>query len=623
MQGSMYETHMSMSNTIGMNNNSDKERVREAVDLVALIHDFVPLQQSGAEWIGVCPFHDDHKPSMHVVTHKDQAFYKCFSCGAYGDCFKFIEQYLKKSFVEALHFLAEREGIELSGRVSDEGSSTRTKMTRAMNWVSSLYVEAMRSTPEGANALEQLHARGFTDESIEKFSIGVAPDSWTFLTDMLQNNKNRIEFAIEAGLLKRNEEKNRTYDTFRHRIMFPIHDESNTTIAFGGRRLREEDEPKYINSPETVLFNKSKTLYGYKHASPAIRELKKVIVVEGYTDVIACHQSGITNVVATLGTSLTSQHAEKLSRLCNEVVLVFDGDNAGQLAADRAIDVFFRKNIDVQICVLPEGKDPADLAKNASEFNTCVSNAIDALTFKFNRLDSSLQNETTIAGKSNVIESFLNEMARLGIEHLSSTRKPFVYERISSLLNMPMKDVSKELQSRRPAKAKQQQTQEDPTVQSGTIGTISRARQLAEQEFLSILLFNPTESSAALRESNTTITADDFIDPTSAAIAAYIFPKLKAGTLFAMNDLIADIDDNSSNVATTLYFVGQRISETYESVSLALQMTRNALVNAIEKQAILNEIKNVRNESNSEKKTLAAERAIETIRRQQSTGQSP
>ncbi len=526
---------MSIGNQTGMRNSvdSDKERVREAVDLVALISEFVPLQQRNREWIGLCPFHDDHKPSMCVVTHKGQPFYKCFSCGARGDCFEFVKNYLKKDFGEALRFLAQRCGIELAGRQTDEALSSRSKMSRAMQWASSLYSETLTSTPEGAHALEQLRARGFTDETIKKFSIGVAPNSWSFLADKLQGNNERIETGLEAGLLKKNEEKNRVYDAFRHRMMFPILDETGGTIAFGGRRLSEEDEPKYINSPETILFHKSKTLYGYTHARSAIMQEKKVIVVEGYTDVIACHQAGIVNVVATLGTALTSDHADKLARICNEVILVFDGDNAGQLAADRAVEVFFQKNIDVQICVLPDGKDPADLVSNMEEFNNCIQGAVDALTFKFNRLEVSLKKESTISGKSGLIDSFLNELSRLGVEKLVSTRKSFVYERIASLLSIPMVDVGKELHSRRPAPSRRvsSEIEAEPIVRPSAI---SKARQIAEREFLAVLLFDPTESSATLRESKTTINANSFLDPIAASIAKYIFPKLLAGTLFTM-----------------------------------------------------------------------------------------
>lgn len=595
---------------------SDIERVREAVDLVTLISEFVPLQQRNREWVGLCPFHDDHKPSMCVVTHKGQPFYKCFSCGAGGDCFDFVKNYLKKDFGEALRFLAQRCGVELTGRQSDEGLSSRSKMSRAMQWASSLYSEALTSTPEGTNALEQLRARGFTDETIKQFAIGVAPDSWSFLTDKLQGNNERIETGLEAGLLKKNEEKNRVYDAFRHRMMFPILDETGGTIAFGGRRLNEEDEPKYINSPETILFHKSKTLYGYTHARAAIMQEKKVIVVEGYTDVIACHQAGIVNVVATLGTALTSEHADKLSRICNEVILVFDGDNAGQLAADRAVEVFFQKNIDVQICVLPDEKDPADLVSNIEEFNNCIQGAVEALTFKFNRLEESLKKESTISGKSGLIDSFLNELSRLGVEKLVSTRKSFVYERIGSLLSIPMVDVGKELRSRRPSTPRRvsSEIEAEPIV---GLSKISKARQIAEREFLAVLLFDPTESSAALRESKTTIDTKSFLDPIAASIAKYILPKLLAGTLFTMPELINDLDDESENVATSLYFVGQRICETYESVIYALQMTMKAFLNAIEKQAVDDAVKDVQKATNTEEKTKAAEHAIESIRRQQ------
>jgi DNA primase len=607
---------MTVGNKLGMSDRSDIERVRDQVDLVALISEYIPLKQSSREWVGLCPFHDDHKPSMRVVTHKEQAFYKCFSCGASGDCFQFVQEYLQKDFGEALRFLADRTGIELQSTPSEDGISSRSAMRRAMDWASNLYREALTTTDEGATALTQLHDRGFTDASIAHFSIGVAPHTWTFLTEKLQSHPERIETGLDAGLLKKNDEKNRVYDAFRHRIMFPILDETGSTIAFGGRRLDETDEPKYINSPETILFHKSKTLYGYYQARPAIQKENKTIVVEGYTDVIACHQAGITNVVATLGTSLTTDHADKLSRVCNEVILVFDGDSAGQLAADRAIECFFLKNIDVFICVLPDGQDPADLVADVTNFTTCVDGAVDALTYKFNRLKNALSQEKTISGKSQRIDSFLDEMTRLGVEHLSNSRKSFVYERIATLLHIPMEDVQKELQSRRPASSIKK-TQENTREIVQLPKTLTRARQIAEREFLAILLFDPTEASACLRESKLAVTVESFVDPISAKIAEYIFPKLLAGTLFTMPDLITDLDEEGENVATTLYFVGQRICKTYESVVYAMQMTMNAFVQSIEKQAIEDEVKGIHEVIDVEEKTQAAQQAIESIRRQQ------
>ena len=297
-----------MEHLKGMSDRSDIDRVREQVDLVALISEYIPLQPKGREWVAVCPFHDDHKPSMSVVTHKEHAFYKCFSCGASGDCFTFVQEYLKKDFGEALQFLADRVGIELSNNQQDEESTTlRKKIRKAMAWALIQYIDNLSSTKEGENVIAQLHQRGICTESIASFEIGMAPDSWTFLSDKIGNNDDRIKTGVEAGLLKKKESTSRVYDAFRNRIMFPIFDETGSPIAFGGRRINKEDEPKYINSPETELFHKSNTLYGYHLARPEIQKENRAIVVEGYTDVIACHQVGVSNVVATLGTSLTSK----------------------------------------------------------------------------------------------------------------------------------------------------------------------------------------------------------------------------------------------------------------------------------------------------------------------------
>jgi DNA primase catalytic core len=559
-----------------MSDRVDIERVREAVDLVALISEFVPLQPKGREWIGVCPFHDDHKPSLNVVTHKENSFYKCFSCNASGDCFTFVEEYLKKDFGEALTFLAERTGIELTMSSGDDESQTsKRKLRSAMEWAVQLYCEAISSTDEGKIAMATLRARGFTDESISKFSIGVAPDSWSFLSEHVNDNNDRIETCFEAGLLKKKESTGRVYDAFRNRIVFPICDETGSPIAFGGRRLNDEDEPKYINSPETALFHKSKTLYGYSQARQAIQESKRAIVVEGYTDVIACHQAGVSNVVATLGTSLTKDHAAKLARICDEVTLVFDGDDAGQRAA-----------------------------------------AIEAIEFKLDRLERSLEPVDTIAGKARTIESFLDELIRLGIENLGGVRKPLVYERIATLLKTSMGEVESYISAKNnrafSASTQNEGEQELPMVQSN----ISRARLLAEQEFLAVLLFDPIESSAVLRETSDKIESSDFMDPFSAVIAERILPRLAAGTPYSMQELLFELDEACKSVASTLYFNGQRISETSGSVMLALEETMGAFIRTLEDKAIADEVLQLSTVKDPKERAVAAQRALETIRRQ-------
>ena len=599
-----------------MSDRSDIERVREAVDLVALISEYVPLQPKGREWVCVCPFHDDHKPSMSVVTHKEHAFYKCFSCGASGDCFKFVQEYLKKDFGEALGFLAERTGVELSNSVHNEDTNKlRKKIRKAMEWAQNQYVDSL-ATENGMKVVDDIHRRGISDDAIQTFSIGVAPDSWTFLSDLIGANEDRIETCIEAGLVKRKESTNRVYDAFRNRIMFPIFDETGSPIAFGGRRINEEDEPKYINSPETELFHKSKTLYGYHLARPVIQSEKKVFVVEGYTDVIACHQVGVSNVVATLGTALTSQHADKLSRVCDEVTLVFDGDEAGQRAADRALEVFFAKNIDVQICVLPEGKDPADLATSKDALLHCFAASVDAITYKLQRLDTSLQTTETIAGKSKRIETFIDELVRLGVGQLSGIKKPLVYERISALIHVSMDEIESLID----AKTKiQNRPKRNTAVESSApalaIG-ISRARRIAEHEFLGVLLFDPMESSAALREQDSRVQEEDFIDPDASKISHCLLPKLYAGTTCTMQEALADLDEQSGNQASALYFVGQRICEQNESVMLSVQVTMNAFKSTLEENAIADEVRELKNYTDSGQRAKAAQQTLETIRKQ-------
>jgi len=217
-----------------------------------------------------------------------------------------------------------------------------------------------------------------------------------------------------------------------------------------------------------------------------------------------------------------------------------------------------------------------------------------------------------------LVDAFLNDLVRLGIERLSSSRKPFVYERIATLLNISMQDVVNDLQARRPAQSRQRTTEHviEPVA---TPLNVSRARQLAEREFLSVLLFDPTEASGALRESKDVIGVDDFIDPISSSIALFVLPRIQAGTLFTMVELITELSEESENVATSLYFVGQRICETYESVLYAFQMTLSAFVHIIEKQAIDEAIRDVGKATDSEEKSIAAEKAIESIRRRQQT----
>lgn len=439
--------------------NGDKEKVQAATDLVRLVGEQVNLRPKGKEFAGLCPFHDDKTPSMQVSPQKQ--IYKCFSCGAGGDCFSFVMNYHKMGFVEALKYLAEKAGVELTpwqGRgtgIGDQGSdqpSERKRIAAANEAAVSFFKALLKHETHGADARAYLERRGVTREMIDTFGLGYAPDRWDGLVTMIREkgwDKKGFELA---SLIRPRKTGDGDFDFLRHRLVFPIFDAIGRPIAFGGRKLREEDEPKYLNSPETPLFNKSATLYGLHAAKKPIIDSKTAVIVEGYTDVIACHQAGAKNVVAALGTALTPQHVRELRRYCEQVVLVMDGDAAGQKAADRAVEVFLTGDLDVSIAVLPGGKDPDELMKEGGleAWDAVLGEAEDALGFAFNRVQAKLEDATTITGRQRLAEGFMNQLVELGLARMGGVRRAFVVNRLAAMLRMSEVEVDAALKARSP-----------------------------------------------------------------------------------------------------------------------------------------------------------------------------
>jgi DNA primase len=306
---------------------SDIDRVRDATDLVRLIGEHVPLKPRGREHVGLCPFHDDHSPSMAVVTHKGNAFYKCHACGAGGDAFDFVQNYHKMDFAEALRFLADRAGITLTPRPSpgqrsasgeadehDGRTVARSSIREANAFAAAFFRKVLQHPEAGSVGRELIDKRGISAEMAEQFMLGYAPDSWDKLLATITRKGMSVEPFAAAGLLKPRKTGDGFYDAFRHRLIFPITSEVGQPIAFGARAIKADDEPKYLNSAESSVFQKSRTLYGLHQAKRSIIDSRTAVITEGYTDVIACHQAGFTNVVGTLGTALTREHA-RLSRL--------------------------------------------------------------------------------------------------------------------------------------------------------------------------------------------------------------------------------------------------------------------------------------------------------------------
>jgi DNA primase len=422
---------------------SDVERVRDAADIVRIVGDHVTLKAKGREYVGLCPFHDDHNPSMAVVPGKQ--IFKCFVCGAGGDVFSFIQLYHRMEFREALEYLAERCNITLTprGAMPEEGGEpgfNRSSLAEA-NAQAAAFFRAVLNHPEhGRAARAVIERRGISAEMVERFSLGAAPDRWDGLAMKIDSQRWDRGLFGAAGLLKRRDDGG-FYDSFRNRLMFPIRDQIGRVIAFGARRIDDEDEPKYLNSPESPLFNKSASIFGLHQAVQAIQRERTAIITEGYTDVIACHQAGVEHAVATLGTALTPGHATILRRLCDTVVLLFDGDEAGHKAADRAVEVFFGESLDVRIATLDkftDAKDPDELLKREGGREVllrAVGEGVGLLDYRFGRLRERLAG----AGPS-ALERATNEeiakLAQLGFHRATPIRRQLLLKRLAAITGL-------------------------------------------------------------------------------------------------------------------------------------------------------------------------------------------
>ena len=428
----------------------------DATDIVRLVGEHVSIKPKGREYVCLCPFHDDRNPSCYVVPHKQ--IFHCFVCGAGGDAIDFVMKYHAMGFREALELLANRAGIELTpfrpaGRsgapAPDTHGVSKPDIAAAGELALDFFRTLLRHDQHGAEARATIERRGVSPEMVEAFELGVSPDRWDGLVKTIESRGLDTAPYLAAGLLK-TRESGGLYDSFRHRWMFPIRDQVGRVVAFGGRKLREEDEPKYLNSPDTPIFDKSSICYGLHQATETIRATRRAVVVEGYTDVIACHQAGETNVVATMGTALTPKHARILRRLCDEVVLVFDGDDAGQRAADRALEVFFAEPVDVRIAVLPGGADPADLLaqeRGVEQWRAAIDTATDALDYRFARLATALSSAGP-AARIRAVEDNVASLIELGVDRLSPIRRTLVNRRLAQLAGVDEDAIARAFRAR-------------------------------------------------------------------------------------------------------------------------------------------------------------------------------
>lgn len=440
-----------------------KETVRSRTDLVALFGESrqVTPKRGGREFVCLCPFHDDHSPSLSINPERQS--YKCWACGEGGDCFSYLMKIDNLPFREALEILARRAGLEMPqhhATPQDQAGITKNRLLECLHWARDLFHKYLLNSSEAAVARDYLLSRGYDKSVWQRFQIGYHPAEWEWIQHQA-HRKYEHELLVEARLISKNERRVGYFDYFVDRVLFPICNTQGNVVAFGGRVIPGREPPnsgKYFNSPESPLFSKSRLLYGLDVAKEPIKQAHSAIVCEGYTDCISLHVQGVTNAVGTLGTALTDHHVLLLKRFTPLVYVVFDGDTAGQNAADRSLSRFITNQLDLRVVTLPEKLDPAEYVQKYGEenFRQQLKHGLDAWSFKLQSLIQKYGTETDFAR-----QQILTEMFELlsQIPDISTTpREDMLLSRLSQRLMIQEVNIRKQL-----AELRQQKNRKTPS----------------------------------------------------------------------------------------------------------------------------------------------------------------
>jgi len=393
-----------------------KEEIRAAADIVDVVGDYVKLKKSGSGFVGLCPFHDENTPSFHVTPRL--GIYKCFGCGESGDVFNFVMEMEGVGFPESLRTLAERYGIDIPEDQTEEDSEETKKregVLHTLKFAGLFYHRQLLESSEAEKARSYLDSRGYPVKIWKNFGLGDAPSGSALLKEA-QKEGIEEEYLLEADLIKPSNRNDGFFDSFRDRLMFPIFNPSGKLIAFAGRILNENKKTaKYINSSQTMVYNKSEVVYGVNFSKNEIRKEEEVILVEGYTDVISMHQKEIKNVVASSGTSLTAGQIKILQRYGKRIVMIYDADTAGQSAMERGMNIALEQGMEVNLMELPEGEDPDSFVKQYGKesFNDFKKeHAEDFITFTIHKAENAGKMESP-GDRSYVIKQILDSIARI------------------------------------------------------------------------------------------------------------------------------------------------------------------------------------------------------------------
>ena len=466
--------------------------IRDKADIHEVISAYVRLSKSGNRWKGLCPFHQEKTPSF-FVNSDNQAFH-CFGCGMGGNVFTFIMEKEKVDFLEAAHILADRYNIiipETHDYQEPEQISKKERLYKLHALIAELYNKNLLS-PLGKNGFKYLRERGFTEEIIKQFNLGFAPDSWDYVIKQARMYEYTEDELIDSGLVVQKEESKNVYDRFRNRIIFPIWNERNKVIAFSARTIEENPTGgKYVNSPETPIFKKSRVLYALPIAKPHFQEKKFALLCEGQIDVIAMHRAGFNNAVAPQGTAFTEEQAKLLKRYINSIYICFDGDTAGVKATLKTIGILLPLNFEIKVISLPSGDDPDTIFNRdgKEKLDEFVNNAKDFFSFVFSYL-SNIFDPSTPHGKSKIVNNYINLIIKIENSVLRTSYASMLANKLSipdSTIFAELNKVqgNKKFQNRNPNTDK-----ESPPKQEVKIIPINKVIAKAEEELLELAILH-------------------------------------------------------------------------------------------------------------------------------------
>lgn len=568
------------------------DEIRTSNDIVDVISAVVRLKKRGKNYVGLCPFHQEKTPSFTVSAEKQM--FHCFGCAKGGNVFTFVMETEHVSFIEAVRSLAERAGIVLTTESAQGGRQTEfEELFGACKFAARHFYRNLESA-DGKSALEYFHSRGFSDSTINAFGLGYSKNSWDDLLTAAQQEGIPVAHLVKAGLVRTREEGGGHYDYFRGRAMFPIFTATGRVIAFGARKMREDDpiQGKYINSPETPVYNKSRVLFGLFQSKEAIRAEETALMVEGYADLISLFQAGVQNVVASSGTALTEDQVRLVGKYARTLVLVYDADSAGSQAALRGLDIALEQGLDVRIASLPQGEDPDSFVRKrgAKDFRTLLEQAVSFIDFKAGMF-AARGRFATPEGKTEAVRSIVQSIAKIGDE----LKRNFFVKAVAEKYQIYESVLYRELErwvprDKPPVRGSSFQ---DRRAVAGTVQAPPASLPAAEREILRIVCENRT---ALINEIFSAISIDDLSDARVRKLIQIVLERIENTGSVDSTALVNDLEDpDLKSVLTDVLLSRYDISKGWQEMEVEIDepdpsVIARSAVKAIRRHALQREL---------------------------------